>query len=144
MAFDAEDNTQEFHPPHSVRRALEKYAQWRHLPMPNAWPQESSMYTGLNGGRSTSGDIDGGMAARMDRIGLAFARQAWVLEIRSALLLLPETWLQVVRAMYEVPQRESVKSDRAVAEMLKLPRSEVMKRLERAYGWLSRELAIPV
>ena len=144
MAYDSdEENRQEFHAPRTVRDALRKYSEWRHYSTPNAWPSESAMYAALNGGHSTAGDKDGGMAARMDWIGLAFARHAWVLEMRSTLLLLPESLNQVIRAMYEVPQREDVKSDRSVAESLGISRMEAIKRLERAYGWLSRELGLP-
>lgn len=146
MAFDIEpeENTQEFHAPKTVREALRKYAEWRHFAPPNAWPNETSIYRALNGGNSTKGAQDGGMASMADRMGRAVARRAWVLEIRSTILLLPESLLQIVRAMYEVQQREEVKSDRTVADMLGISRMEAIKRLERAYGWMARELSLPV
>lgn len=145
MSFPRDDeNTQEFTPPHSVKDALRKYSERRHYPPPNAWPEESPLFAVLHApGRATNGSQDGGMAARMDRMGRAFAWHAWILETRSRLLLLPQELHAVVVATYEVPQREEPRSDRAVAEKLGIARLEVIKRLERAYGWLSREMGLP-
>lgn len=145
MAYDSdEENRQEFHAPRTVRDALRKYAEWRHFEPPNAWASESSTYRSVRGGNSTATSGDGGMASMADRMGRAVARYSWVLEVRSTLVLLPPDLLEVIRAMYEVPPREYVKTDRAVADALHSPRSAVIKKLERAYGWLSREMGLPV
>jgi hypothetical protein len=143
MAVDLEEDRQHFDPPRSVRDALRSYSRWRHFERPNAWPPESPLYAvWKEPGRGTSGSQDGGMAARMDRIGKAFAMYAWTLEIRSAVLLLPPDMLKVIQVAYEVPPREEPKSEREVAEAMKISRTEAARRLERAYGYLARHLCL--
>ncbi len=86
---------------------------------------------------------DGGMTAFCERFerGLPFHIRAR--ETAYAIHGLPEDLRVVIFEMYRVPQRERPKSDRAVAEALSLTRLETIKRLERAYGWLGRDLGLP-
>lgn len=85
---------------------------------------------------------DGGMASFYERKDPSLGPHIRCRETAFAIAGLPVDLRIAVLAMYSVPQRERPKSDRAVAELLGLTRLEVIKRLERAYGWVGRDLGL--
>jgi hypothetical protein len=130
--------------PQSVVGRLREWSRARHYPSMNCWPPESPMYAVLKSpGRATNGSQDGGMASTMDRMGGAVAAYTRSKEVGAAVAILPSTLRIVVLTMYHVEKMESPRPERIVAEMLKVPKSQVQARLNRAYGWLARELCIP-
>lgn len=131
--------------PTTVLARLREYSRCRHWESPNTWPPESPLFAVLHApGRATNGAQDGGMAARIDRIGRAIAIRSRVIEIGSAIAILPPDMLQIIRLVYEVPVREEPKSERDVADMMGIGRVEAARRLERAYGYLARHLCLDV
>lgn len=129
--------------PRNVEGRLREWARARWYAPVNSWPPESPMYAVLNApGRATNASQDGGMASRAERQGWALAREIRVIEVTKAIQMLPGHARDLIRYMYEVPQRERAKSERHVAEHFGLSRDECTKHLQRAYGWLERELCI--
>lgn len=130
--------------PQTAKGRLTEWSRVRHWADVNVWPPESAMYAVLhNPGRATGSQSDGGMASLCDRNALALERKGRAKEVEQAMRMMPADLLAVVWEMYAVFQRERPRSDRVVAESLGIPRLEAIKRLERAYGWLSRELGLP-
>lgn len=128
--------------PRSVKGRLREYCRYRGISR-NAWPQESPLFAVLHApGRATNGAQDGGMAARIDQMGFYFAKHARVLELRSLLILMPQICTSAVVAMYEAADHEP-RSERAAAEKMGISRAEYVRHLERAFGWLEREMGIP-
>ena len=82
------------------------------------------------------------MAARIDQMGFYFAKHSRCLELRSMLLLMPQICTSAVVAMYETPDHEP-RSERGAAEKMGISRGEYVRHLERAFGWLERELGLP-
>jgi hypothetical protein len=150
---------------HGPQNAIGRIREWgmvRHEEPPNAFPASPfariAEMREFAGARSENkcdmvmeeGDTeatpckpDGGMAAFYGRNLASLDRHVRCRETAQAIASLPEDLRIVVRTMYTVPQRERPKSDRIVAELLGLTRLEVIKRLERAYGWVGRDLGLP-
>lgn len=129
--------------PRNVEGRLREWARARWYPPVNSWPPESPVYAVWKSpGRATDGSQDGGMAARVWRQARALECEIRVIEVTKALQMMPIDLRTLVRHMYEVPQRERPKSERACAEHFQMNRDEFGKRLQRAYGWLERELSI--
>ena len=127
--------------PRNVEGRLREWARARWYAPVNSWPPESPMYAVLNApGRATNASQDGGMASRAQRQGWALAREIRVIEGTKAIQMLPGHARDLIRHMYEVPQRERPRSERAVADHFGIGRDECAKHLQRAYGWLEREL----
>lgn len=130
--------------PQTAKGRLTEWSRVRHWADVNVWPPESPMYAVLhNPGRASGSQSDGGMASLCDRHGLSLERKGRAKECEQAMRMLPPDLFAVVWEMYAVTQRERPKSDRVVSEALGLTRIEAIKRLERAYGWLGREMGLP-
>lgn len=130
--------------PQNVAGRLREWSRARHYPAMNCWPPESPMYAVLKSpGRATNSSQDGGMAATMDRMGGAVAAYIRAKETGMAIQLLPYSCREVVDAMFIVEKMESPRTLAVVALALKVPKSEVQRRLHIAYGWLSRDLCVP-
>ncbi len=129
--------------PRNIEGRLREWARARWYPPVNSWPPESPMYAVLNApGRATNGSQDGGMAGRAWVHARALEREIRVIEITKAIQLLPGHARDLIRHMYEVSQRERPRSERSVADHFGMSREECSKHLQRAYGWLERELCM--
>lgn len=129
--------------PRNVEGRLREWSRARWYPPVNAWPPESPLFAVLHApGRATNGDPDGGMGSRAQVMRWALQREIRVIEVTKAIQMLPGQSREFIRHMYEVAQRERPRSERACAEHFKLGRDEFSKLLNRAYGWLERELCI--
>ena len=146
--------------PQTAAGRIREWAKVRHWEKPNSFPAspfakiaEMQENAGIRGdgirpdmievdGESIACRPDGGMAAYCGRNDKTLAFHIRARETAYAIMGLPEPLRVVVLEMYTVAQRERPKSDRTVAELLGLPRLEVIKRLERAYGWVGRDLGL--
>lgn len=86
---------------------------------------------------------DGGMSDLVDRYRSSLPHHIRTRLTGESIANLPESLRVVVLTMYAVAMRERPRSDRAVSEILKITRLEVIRRLERAYGWIGRDLGLP-
>lgn len=129
--------------PRNVEGRLREWARARWYAPVNSWPPESPMYAVLHSpGRSTGGQSDGGMASRAWRQARALECEIRVIEVTKALQMMPIDLRDMIRHMYEVPQRERPKSERSCAEHHGMSRDEFARIISRAYGWLERELCM--
>lgn len=163
MAVISEDRPQpdrENGPQTAIGR-IREWSRVRHWESPNSFPAspfariaEMHENAGIRGdgiasdmitmdGESVACRPDGGMADFCERHEKGMPYHIRARETAYAIHALPESLRVVVIEMYGVPSRERPKSDRAVADKMGLPRLEVIRRLERAYGWLGRELGLP-
>lgn len=147
--------------PQSAIGRVREWGRVRHWEKPNSFPAspfakiaEMHENAGIRGdgiradmievdGESIACRPDGGMTAFCEKFEKGMPFHIRARETAYAIYGLPEDLRVVILEMYRVPQRERPKSDRAVAEALSLTRLEVIKRLERAYGWLARDLGLP-
>lgn len=130
--------------PQTVHGRLREWSRARHYAAMNCWPPESPIYAVWKSpGRATDGAQDGGMASMADRMGNAIASHTRAVEVAIAVSALPHTCKEAVQAMFMVEKMERPRTERAVALLLDIPKSEVQRRLHIAYGWLSRDLCIP-
>lgn len=157
------EHDQRLQGPQNAVGRIREWARVRHWEAPNAFPAspfakiaEMQDFAGARGvgmkydmvqeaddAVATACKPDGGMADFYERQRRSLSPHVRCRETAFALASLPAELRAVVLAMYVVPQRERPKSDRAVAEALGLTRLEVIKRLERAYGWVGRDLGLP-
>lgn len=129
--------------PRNVEGRLREWARARWYAPVNSWPPESPIYAVWKSpGRATDGSQDGGMVSRVWRQARALECEIRVIEVTKALQLMPSVTQTMIRYMYEVPQRERPKSERACAEHFGMSRDEFARMLSRAYGWLERELSL--
>jgi hypothetical protein len=84
------------------------------------------------------------MADRVERMEAMIRAHTRVREVSAAVSLLPKTCRDAVDAMFLVEKMERPRTERAVALLLDIPKSEVQRRLNQAYGWLSRDLCLPI
>lgn len=131
------------HAPRNIEGRLREWARARWYAPVNSWPPESPIYAVWKSpGRATDGAQDGGMASRVWRQARALECEIRVIEVTKALQMMPIQAQAMIRHMYEVPQRERPRSERSCAEHFSMTRDELSKRLQRAYGWLERELCL--
>lgn len=129
--------------PRNIEGRLREWSRARWYPPVNAWPSESGVHAVLhNPGKATAVKSDGGMGALCDRSGRSIALEIRVMEVGQAVSAMPAQLAQFIRFVYDVPQRERPKSERACAEHFKVSRDDCRRILARAYGWLERELDI--
>ena len=147
--------------PQTAKGRLYEWSRTRHYEEPNPWPA-SPFYkihreqenAGAHGsgikfdiievdGESIAVPPDGGMGEFCERHERRMHFHLRAREVASAVDMLPPDLRAVVIETYRVSQRERPKSERVVALAMGITRIEVIKRLERAYGWLSRDLGIP-
>jgi len=151
------------HGPQNAIGRIREWAMVRHWDAPNSFPRspfakiaEMHEFAAARGSGakydmiSTEEDPevtpcrpDGGMGAFAERHDPQIRYHLRARETAYAIAGLPADLRQVLLEMYAVPQRERPKSDRVVSEALGLPRLEIIKRLERAYGWIGKELGLP-
>lgn len=86
---------------------------------------------------------DGGMSALAEKHRKALPHHIRARETAASIATLPEALRIVVLTMYGVTLRERPRSDRVVSDLLQITRLEVIRRLERAYGWIGRDLGLP-
>lgn len=130
--------------PRNAQGRLREWWRVRYWPGVNVWPAESPLHAVLhNPGRSTVIG-DGGLGDLADRLTGAQMSILRAHEVSRALLRMPRDGRNIVLAMYDVPPRERPRSDRAVAEAMGMSRLQVIKALERAYGWMAGELGLPI
>lgn len=129
--------------PRNIEGRLREWSRARWYAPVNSWPSESGVHAVLhNPGRATAVKSDGGLGSLCDRTGHAIALEVRVIEVGRALNAMPAQLAQYVRYVYDVPQRERPKSERACAEKFGVSRDDCRRILARAYGWLERELDI--
>lgn len=130
--------------PRTAEGRLREWSRARWYASVNPWPPESPMYAVLHSpGRATDGASDGGMVSLMHRGGKMVATQTRVVEVTRAISALPPALRDLIRYMYDVPQRERPKTEKHAAEHFQVSRSEIAQRYGVALGWIARELCIP-
>lgn len=147
--------------PQTAKGLVYEWSRQRHFEGPNHWPastfykiyvEQENAGAKANGiqfdiitvdGDSVSVPPDGGLGDFCDRWSVRLKRHNRVQDTGRAINALPSELRAVIVEMYGVAQRERPKPERAVAEAMALTRIEVIKRLERAYGWLGRDIGVP-
>lgn len=86
---------------------------------------------------------DGGMSALVEKYRGSLPHHIRTRDTAASIATLPESLRMVVLTMYGVAVRERPRSDRVVSDLLSITRLEVIRRLERAYGWIGRDLGLP-
>lgn len=129
--------------PQTVVGRLREWSRVQHWDPVNCFPPTSTAAGWRNPGRATDTDPDGGMSERMDKLEVALPPRIRAREVEAALRAMPAECCLVIRAMYQVPRREEERSERSAAELLKIGRVECARRVERAFGWLERDLGLP-
>lgn len=162
MAAHIEKDRALYGPQNAIGR-IREWARVRHWEAPNAFPaspfakiadeQENAGARGVGIKYDmipAEGDDpaqacrpDGGMSSFYERKDPALGPHMRCRETAFAIAGLPVEIRQVLLQMYVVEQRERPKAERVVAEALGLTRIEVIKRLERAYGWIGKDLGLP-
>jgi hypothetical protein len=84
------------------------------------------------------------MASRIDHMGQVVGHDVRCLEVTHAISLLPEDCKLAVLAMYGVEKMERPRTERQAAEVLGWPKSKLQALLNRGYGWLGRDLCLPI
>ena len=163
MAVHKIEADRSFHGPQNAIGRIREWARVRHWEAPNAFPAspfariaEMHDFASARGvgakfdmvmepgdSEATACKPDGGAASYYERKDPALGYHIRARETAFAIAGLPADLRLVLLEMYVVAQRERPKSDRSVADSLKMTRIEVIKRLERAYGWIGRELGLP-
>lgn len=147
-------------PPRTAKGRVYEWSRIRHHEMPNPGPgspfykihreqENAGVRSGTVhdiitvGGETVAVPPDGGLGDFCDRYDLKMRRHNRMVQTTKAIEALPSDLKAVILEMYGVVQRERPRAERLVAESMGLTRIEVIKRLERAYGWLSRDMGIP-
>ena len=143
--------------PETAKGRLYEWSRHRGLLMPSAGipsPAYTIFREQCNAGARATGiryemldDVevppDGGLGEFCDRYQPAVEIVMRVRQVTEGLRSMPTAMQMVALTMYGVIPGERVRSDRYVADQLKMARLEVIKTMERAYGWMGRELGLP-
>lgn len=127
-----------------IEQWLSDWADWKQGAPLSHFPPESPNYRIMMNLPPSGGISDGGMVARVSKLGKLLEIDGRAQELDRLMRELPAPYQEAIVAKFVVPAREKTRSERAAAVICGLSQGSFRARYMAAIAWLAGRLDLPL